>query len=158
ADLTNVHTLADLIEQGHVLSEDEAVELLRQVAVELVPLHRAGKSHGRISPAAILVDDVLQARLQPSGGDTSVEQPGVSDEWIPREVRDRAFAKVMERLEGNASAGDVYTSTVSATASETWADHRQIDVYGLAAILCRLITGKSADAYLRSPRVKGSLS
>jgi serine/threonine protein kinase/WD40 repeat protein len=158
ADLTNVHTLADLVEQGHVLSEGEAVELVRQVAVELVPLHRAGKAHGRISPATILVDEVLQARLQHSGGDSSVEQSGFSDEWIPREVRDRAFARMMERLEGKPAAGDVYASSASATAGEACTDPRQIDVYGLAAILCRLITGKSADAYLRSPRVKGSLT
>src|SRR5262249_35818367 len=64
----------------------------------------------------------------------------------------------MERLDGKAAAAGVYSGTAPATPEEAWTDPRQIDVYGLAAILCRLLTGKSADAYLRSPRVKGSLS
>src|SRR5262249_27350633 len=132
-DLTNVHTLADLIEQGHVLSEDEAVELIRQVAVELAALHRAVKSHGRISPAAILVADELGAGLKQFGGAAAVEQSGFGGEWIPHEVRDRAFAKMMDRLEGKAAAGDVYASPASAIAAEDWSDPRQIDVYGLAA-------------------------
>jgi len=34
-------------------------------------------------------------------------------------------------------------------------DPRQIDLYQLGALWCRLLTGESAGAYLRSPRVKG---
>jgi hypothetical protein len=36
-------------------------------------------------------------------------------------------------------------------------DPRVIDVYQLAAVLCRLLTGEPADAYLRSPRARASL-
>jgi serine/threonine protein kinase/WD40 repeat protein len=154
SQLTNVHSLADLLDQGHVLPAHEAVEVIRQLAVDVAILHRGGKSHGRIVPSAIRFDD----RQRPAMASCTDEGSGdFGGEWVPPGLRDQAFARLMDRLEGSGTSGDDVTSGSWFADSGGWSDPRQLDVYGLAAVLCRLITGVSADAYLRSPRVKGTV-
>jgi serine/threonine protein kinase/WD40 repeat protein len=63
----------------------------------------------------------------------------------------------MDRLHGSEISSHDPSGRSWSADSGAWTDPRQLDVYSLAAILCRLITGASADAYLRSPRVKGAV-
>ncbi|MGE5192925.1 MAG: protein kinase domain-containing protein, partial [Deltaproteobacteria bacterium] len=155
SQLTNVHSLADLLDQGHVLPAQEALEMIRQVAVGVAILHRAGKSHGRIVPSAIRLDDRLRPTIDSRRDDGAGDAGDLGGEWVPPGLRDQAFARLMDRLEGSTMVNRGASARSWSDDAGEWTDSKQLDVYGLAAILCRLITGTSADAYLRSPRVKG---
>lgn len=137
-----------LLAANQSYSPQEALEIVDRLAVQVSTLHAEGITHRAISPAAVTLDDALQPVLSPPEpvvilGGTGT---GESDAWPPRELRrpqawhvprDIAAARQLFQAEGIAL------------------DPRQIDVSQLGDLLCRLLTGESADTYFRSPRTKG---
>lgn len=154
SNLTQVQTLAEFIDSSGALSTCQAVELVCQVATQVAILHRAGHAHGQITPFAITFKDGGRPMLDPPRAERFVSR-GAGNEWIPPELRERVPRKLAETLNGGQSPTDSASSPWSREFGAAVADGPQSDVYALGAILCRLLTGESADAYQRSPRVKG---
>jgi tRNA A-37 threonylcarbamoyl transferase component Bud32 len=77
---TQHQSLARLLDQRRVLPILEAVELVRQVARAVAVLHRAGRFHGQISPAAVNLDEQLRPTLETPRPEGAMGRGGVGDE------------------------------------------------------------------------------
>lgn len=140
----------ELLAAKQSYSSQEALEIVGRLAAQVSALHVAGITHRAISPIAVTLDDALQPTLSPPElvailGGTGA---GETDAWSPRELRrpqawhvprDIAAARQLFQAEGIAL------------------DPRQIDIAQLGDLLCRLLTGESADTYFHSPRTKGKV-
>lgn len=139
-------TLATLLASGHQVEFDAAVRLVRNLAGQIADAHARGVWLRGITPATVLLDsDLLPSFTESDGRD---ESPAEARQFQPPELADLALSELPGGLV--AAAHKLANSGISI-------DPRQVDIYALGALLCRLITGKSAMAYVRSVRAKRDL-
>ena len=138
-------TLATVLAERGKLPIATALALVRSLALQTVDLHDARMIHGAIGPATILLDDRDVPRLELPTSGALLQLAG---EWAG--------------LFTDLSCLEPVTLPVSVVAARQrfqevgiTFDPRQIDLRQLGALWCRVLTGESAGAYLRSPRVKG---
>ena len=138
----SVGSLHSLLKQRRVLTPGDSSAIVRQLLEQVQALHAAGRIHRAIGAETVSVDAAGRVMLGPPpamvllGGDAeSLPELGRT---APRELpADLAAARQVLAAAGVA------------------VDPRRIDVYQLGALLCRMLTGQSAGAYLRSPTVRG---
>ncbi|HLJ12501.1 MAG TPA: protein kinase [Planctomycetaceae bacterium] len=173
-ELTSGRTLASYLAQG-VLPAREAIELVRPLAAQLDALHGGGRIHGAVTAEHVLLDEGLNPTLA-----ASCPVPRV-----PRDSPAASFAGSADGSPGeslgqspciwlaNGELGELLPELarlvppelppeIDAARSRLLAagislDPREVDIVQLGALLCRVLTGESAQGYLRSPRVKGKV-
>src|SRR5579863_1205987 len=138
-------TLASVLEERGKFEAVSALALVRNLARQIGEIHATGMIHGAIALEAIRLDDSDVPRLD-------MPVPGaplhVESDWVglfpellrlPAVKLPASIDSIRRRLESEGST----------------IDPRQIDLFALGAVWCRLLTGESVSVYLRSPRVKG---
>lgn len=136
-----------LAEQG-TLPASQAIELIRQLAEQVARLHVAGRIHGAITPNAATVDENLHPVLSiPEAGSAVHLGAGEWEDLLPD----------LNRLLPLELPAEIDAARRQLEAGGIALDPRQFDLCRLGDLFCRLLTGNSAGAYLRSPRVKGQV-
>lgn len=142
----NLRTLTALLNAGETVPVREAIQWVAGLAVQVSQIHASGRIHRGITPAAITLD----SNSSPALCETSDVLHGADianvREWSAPALGDLSPANLPEEI--NAAQLTLQQAGLSL-------DVRQIDIYPLGVLLCRLVTGESPAAYLRSPRVKG---
>ena len=142
-----VRTLAASIVADGPWPTERALGLTAQVADHLTALHAAGVFHGAISIDSITVDSKCQAGVSPR--DAACRVGNAEDlEWTHPLLRGAQPTQLPTDLPAAVQA-------LSQVGLQL--DPREIDIYKLGAVLCRLITGDALDTYLRSPRTKAKV-
>ncbi len=142
-------TLASLLDQQESLEIPQALDFVRRIAAELAVLHEAGTIHRALTPDAILISDDGDVRLadSPPSAVVALDATG-SPEILPE----------LAGLIPPELPGEIEAARQRFLAAGIALDPRQVDLSQLGALLCRLLTGSSGQAYLRSPRVKGKVA
>ena len=147
-DLPDVDLSSVLDERGD-LSHADALRLVSGVAEIVRDLHRRGRLHGGISTRSVSLEPSTQEPALPPPRPASSFGGAFSDEdHCPLELRRPDAIDVPSDLE--AARRTVADAGIAL-------DPRQIDIYQLGTLLCRLVTSKSVSAYLSSPRTKADV-
>src|SRR5579872_423494 len=109
-------------------------------------MHVRGQIHRGIAPHAVTIDAESLPVLKAPDAAYLVGSPKLAREWLPPEL---AALQPIEIPADLHAAGEAFQN------AGVPLDPREVDVYQLGALLCRLVTGESAERYRRSPRVKG---
>ena len=124
----------------------QAVEFVRKLAEQVAALHVVGRLHLAITAEAVAVDDELRPALTVSDAGSAVPQDlSAWAELLPE----------LQRLLPSELPAEMEAARARLRMAGIALDPRQIDLCQLGALFCRVLTGESATAYLRSARVKG---
>ncbi|HEY3968800.1 MAG TPA: protein kinase [Planctomycetaceae bacterium] len=138
-------TLALVLGERGTFPAAAALALVRSLALQVAELHDTGMIHGAIDPGSVALNDRDVPRLEMPPAGTVLELSSDWSDLLPELSRSpplnlpATIEAAAKRFQGAGIA----------------LDPRQIDLCQLGALWCRLVTGESAGAYLRSPRVKG---
>jgi|GEM_PF-1104419 len=138
-------TLAAALEERGPFGAIPALTLVRHLAAQVSEIHAAGMIHGGIALKTIRLDDSGLPRLEMPVAETPPDVGSDSAGLFPD----------LSRLPPVKLPVNIDSLRRQLEAAGTPLDPRQIDLFGLGAAWCRLLTGESVGAYLRSPRVKG---
>ena len=120
-----------------------AIARVLEMAAQVAELHADGLIHGNILRAGLSGDQPHAAR---PAADTCDFGGGSRREKTPFPLRQEGVLRLPR---------DIAAANERLRALGVAFDARRVDVFQLGALLCRLITGKTADMYLRSARMKG---
>lgn len=141
--LASERTLAALLAERTVLPTEEALVIISQVTQAVQALHRAGLLQRTLTPESIRLDTQGKACLADS------DPPLIADDdALPPEIRTAGLGELPRAID---AAHDLLKKR------GLTCDPRRIDVYQIGVLLCRLLTGESAEVYLRSPRAKAKV-
>ena len=141
-------TLAARLNTGETVSTETAVGWLRVLAWQVADWHQGGHIHRSINPASIGLDENQAPRLAPSSTGQTLVVASADREFLPPEFGRMSVGQLPSEMTAAAEA--------LAAAGVDLAP-RQIDLYALGAVLCRLLTGRSAAEYLRSAKAKSEV-
>jgi len=137
-----------LAERGD-LSRADALQMVLRVAEIVHDLHQRGRLHGGISTRSVFLEPSTQVpTLLPPRTSSSFGGAFSDEDHCPLELRRPSSLELPTDLE---AARRVVADAGIAL------DPRQIDIYQMGTLLCRLITGESVSSYLSSPRTKGGV-
>lgn len=131
--------------RGTAPREDEAVGVALSLARQLAQWHQAGRWHGQVGVRTVTFDDASGPRLTEAEAVFRLGDSAGDWERLPPILHDRFPLEL---------SSDLSLARRRLNAVGIALDPVQIDLYSLAALLCRWITGESASAFLRSPKVK----
>lgn len=138
-------TLATLLSEVEKVPARDAIRLVRSLALQVAELHSTGRIHRGICATAVALNADSAPALIPAEIVGLAEAPADARQYLPQELGQLQPAELPEDI------SDAKRELVKAGIS---LDPRQIDIYALGALWCRLLTGETPAAYLRSPRVK----
>src|SRR5579872_6319671 len=141
-------SLASLLAEQQTPSVAEALQYLRQLASQIARLHTQGVLYRAIAPETVLLDDagVVTLAAISSTADSVVNQRDLTD-LLPE----------LARLDPPRIPSDIETACRRFSGAGIALDPRAVDLCQLGVLMCQLLTGESAQAYLRSPKVKGKV-
>lgn len=143
-----VHGASEATDELCALPLHDRLRLVRELAEQLAALHGGGRVHRAIDRVVVLPGERPRLQLPDPpprrrfGGDHS------DAEYCPPEL---ATADTLELPD------DVDVATRLLRKSGHGLDPRQIDLYQLGALLCRLLTGDSIHSYMLSPTTKANV-
>jgi tRNA A-37 threonylcarbamoyl transferase component Bud32 len=137
--------LAEILAERGPLSASEAVHLVRRIASQTAALHADGRLHRGICPSAVVVDESGEPTLSPPDPNVSVADLLRGGCDVAAELADHPRLELPD---------EISTANQALTAAGIDLDPRRIDLYQLGALLCRIVTGDSLSAFLRSPKAK----
>jgi len=117
------HTVSDMLEKNEAYSEQEALDIVIQIARALAHAHKRGLIHRDVKPKNIMITKDGVAKL--------------ADMGLAREVADRRLAK----SEAGRAYGTPYYISPEQIRGEVDIDFRA-DIYSLGATLYHMITGE----------------
>ena len=117
------HTLHDELAAGKVFSEDEALEIIRQIARALEHAHNQGLIHRDVKPKNIMITESRQAKL--------------ADMGLARAASDAETAQA----EAGRAFGTPYYISPEQIRGEVNIDFRA-DIYSLGATFYHMVTGR----------------
>jgi len=141
--LTPSCTLGTLLAVKHFFTGQESLAVLQQVLAQLSAMHKAGVLHRSIGPDTVSLTAAGEAVL--AAPDPVCYLWRGADNCPPE-------GSFFWPLEVPARLDQARKALARAKKVEEF-DPRRIDVYQAGGLLCRLVTGRSALAYLSSPRV-----
>ncbi len=147
ADIASVRTLAAALAAEGRWMPDRALRYVQQVATQLTALHAQGQIHRTLSIETLAVDLNSHATIAAPTQQCSIGEVK-AHEWTHPVLRNL----VPFLLPTNLVAAHEKLRQAGVDL-----DPREIDVYQLNAILCRLLTNDCLDTYLRSPRAKAKV-
>jgi hypothetical protein len=126
----------------------EVLGILRVVARQMSAFHAAGRLHGAIDLDAVEVEPPGKIRLRGVDARRTLSGPSADLDYTPPELQGGPAVtpplKLAEARQALKQAGyDV--------------DPRRIDIYQVAALGIRLVTGESVSRYLSSPKVSAQV-
>jgi eukaryotic-like serine/threonine-protein kinase len=130
------------------LDEKHAVSIFNQLLDQVAMLHAAGRWHGQILAENVLVADDLQVELMiPSAANIGAGSRAPPQSYPPFLPNDQDWQ----------FTGEITHDHNLLNLSGVATDPRQIDLYQLGALLCKLLTGTDVAMYLQSPRVQSKI-
>lgn len=123
-------------------SVGRAIARIFELAAQVAELHATGFIHGNVILAGLPGEPPALAHPV---ADTCDFGSGSRREKTPFPLRHEGLLRLPR---------DIAAANEQLRALGIAFDVRRVDVFQLGALLCRLITGKTADAYLRSARMK----
>jgi serine/threonine protein kinase/WD40 repeat protein len=148
APISSGRTLASLLAEQPVPGVPQAVQIVRQLAAQVAVLHEAGRLRRVIRAADVVIDDTGAAAL--------IDPPATSESALD-DAEVQALLPGLSRLAAGELPTDIESARQRFREAGITLDPRQVDFCQLGILLCRLLTGGPAQAYLRSPRVKGKV-
>ncbi len=141
-------TLASLLAEQPALGAPQAVRILRQLATQVAALHDTGLLHHGITIAGVVFDDAGTAAFAASH---PVSESALEDSEV------QSLLPELSRLASGELPAEIEVARARFAAAGIMLEPRQVDLCQLGALWCRMLTGESAQAYLRSPRTKGKV-
>jgi serine/threonine protein kinase/Tol biopolymer transport system component len=136
--------LSELLATTGPLEERRTLAILRQITGQIAELHAAGEIHRLIRAECVVVEGDT-AKLAASDSDGEMELDGT---LLPPELGNLDLPQLPKRIEDARAA-------LLAAGSDL--DPRRIDIYQLGCLACEMLTGRSPQTYLFSPRAKARL-
>jgi serine/threonine protein kinase len=136
--------LAELSPPGRAWTPGDCLSVVRRLALLVQAMHEAGRLHRAIGLDTVGLDEESQPRLSPGpqvrrfGGESS------DPDSCPLDLADGPCVELPESMAESAAA---------LRAGGYGLDPRQVDIYQLGALLCRLLSGHSVRSYMYT--VKG---
>lgn len=146
--LVGGRSLASFLVQQETIEGPRALEFVRQIAGQLAVLHEAGMIHRAVTVHAIHLNDA---------GDCLLESSSPSAAASIDEIAGRELLPELARLTPPEIPREIDSARQRFLDSGIGLDPRHIDLAQLAEVLCQLLTGSPAQAYMRSPRVKAKV-
>ena len=140
--------LEELLSVVQSLGLSLKLAIVRELARQVAALHEAGAVHRAITLDSIQLDDLAHPVLAVTLSAVPVALTRVAKDLLPELSR-------LERREIPGQIAEVQRQFLEAGITF---DPRQIDLCQMGILLCRLLTGESAPAYLRSPTVKAKVA
>jgi formylglycine-generating enzyme required for sulfatase activity/serine/threonine protein kinase len=140
--------LSELLAQPGTWSLRDRLVLVRNLAERVQTLHGQGRTHRAIRAESVNVDDGLRPRLDPPALPERFGGEGADPEQCPPEL---VAGEAVVLPEGIEAAAAVLTKGGHSI------DPRQIDIYQIGTLLCRLLTGETILGYMYDPKIKAKV-
>ncbi|MGO8752574.1 MAG: protein kinase domain-containing protein [Thermoguttaceae bacterium] len=140
--------LAERLRPGQPCDVRIGLRVVQGVARQVHALHENGRIHRGISPLSIALNERTEPVLSAPGGPRCFGGSESDPEFCPPPLGGPRPVEIPVEM---------------AAAAETLQRHgcglepRQIDIYQLGALLCRLLSGEPVLAYMYSPTAKGKV-
>lgn len=140
--------LSRILQARGVLPPAEALSVLRQLLEAIGRLHQSGRIHRAIRPDAVSID---------AAGTVTLDNAAPVVEFLGHDADPDSCPPEVQPTAPLALPADAAAARKILLQAGIHVSPARFDVYQLAVLLVRMLTGQSVDVFLRSPRVKSQV-